>query len=742
MTVDQVKMMRDYSIKDDGSGNTMAFSLSAIFNNEITFSNTDHHVIYDDDNALIHCLQPNTDDVVNQAVAPYKINTGFYDNIQYMEALYTMKNFGTAVKELFLDKGLITQEQYTHIMTWASSIRNAVPDARPVYYKDNITPVPKVPERMPRKDGVEVVGTYGNYTSKTNVETAIINYIKDCGNTDLIVNDITSMRHIFASEDSDKLYDFLYDFVTTVSGNIENFQDACVFYLGGMPVEDAKYNGEDDEPFSTKLKKICNAAAQVEGARVTLWFKNNLSRVFVSIDVDASYLKIWARKTNNAIVTRMKAMLSKNSALVGNKKYSIVYDTSAENTVKVDFAVNEISISKLDEEAALIRDLIDSTGGTATINTVNNSSSYTSGGDDDAFNAFKLELFSALPVSNSANKSNFTIILERGSNMSLTYKFAVTYVAPDEVTVNSVSYHTLAQAIAAVAPGSVIELTTDVPMKDVAGFVIDKDLTINFGDKKIIAAGSGIKVTNATVELNGTTGGIEAGSGSDYVAVMASAGSNVTINGGKYDVGPDGSGAGNTTVYNTGDGNVIINGGTFSTQAAWKDKYYVLNTQNNATGTISVTGGTFVKYNPADGDDVIENTYVADGYISVDNGDDTFTVRVMTEDEKQVASEAKAEGTIDGFIAGLDIEGFEITETENNTYTITTNQLSFDQSGIIDHFLATENLTSIEVTDGEAVAILSNIGDEAAVAEFKAQVDAMIPDEDGTSAEIVFSLNF
>ena len=56
----------------------------------------------------------------------------------------------------------------------------------------------------------------------------------------------------------------------------------------------------------------------------------------------------------------------------------------------------------------------------------------------------------------------------------------------------------------------------------------------------------------------------------------------------------------------------------------------MLNQQNNNPGTITVKGGTFVNYNPANGDDYLGGNFVADGYTVISetkaNGDVWYTV--------------------------------------------------------------------------------------------------------------------
>ena len=125
MTPDQIKMIRDYSWKDDGTGQHMAGRLAIVFNNEVCFVDTRDYIIWDDANELVHCIRANSEDPVSQATCPYRITTGMYENAQYLEGLYNMRNFKTAIKEMFLDKGLITEAQQEEILNWADSIRSS-----------------------------------------------------------------------------------------------------------------------------------------------------------------------------------------------------------------------------------------------------------------------------------------------------------------------------------------------------------------------------------------------------------------------------------------------------------------------------------------------------------------------------------------------------------------------------------------------------------------------------------------
>ena len=133
------------------------------------------------------------------------------------------------------------------------------------------------------------------------------------------------------------------------------------------------------------------------------------------------------------------------------------------------------------------------------------------------------------------------------------------------------------------------------------------------------AFGSGTKVT---IE----DGTFDGGKGGNNVCVAATVGTTVIIKDGTFTVGGDAKGNGNAVIYSTG-GNITIEGGFFYTNHSYNGKYYVLNLQNGTSGTITVTGGTFVNYNPSTGDDHDQPTnFVANGYkvVTSTHGTDTW----------------------------------------------------------------------------------------------------------------------
>ena len=184
--------------------------------------------------------------------------------------------------------------------------------------------------------------------------------------------------------------------------------------------------------------------------------------------------------------------------------------------------------------------------------------------------------------------------------------------------IGETEYKTLAEAVAAAQAGETVTLVADTA----ENVVVNKDLTIDLGDYTLSRGAEkvyGLFVNSGNVILNAGKGGIYGGEGGGYIAIAVNNG-NLTINGGNYSVGGDENGLGNSTVYIAGKGTVTINGGIFETEKSWEGFYYVLNINNGKNGTFIVKGGTFIKYNPAVGDDNMHGNFVADGFYSIKEG--------------------------------------------------------------------------------------------------------------------------
>ena len=179
--------------------------------------------------------------------------------------------------------------------------------------------------------------------------------------------------------------------------------------------------------------------------------------------------------------------------------------------------------------------------------------------------------------------------------------------------------------------------------------------TLGNGGIALDPNGVAVSVSGEGTNLTITGGYYDGGEGGDNRCIQVNKGATVTIKDGTFTVGGDATGLGNSVVLCNG-GTVVIEGGFFYTDYAYRNFYYVLNQQNNNPGTITVKGGTFVNYNPANGDDNLGGNFVADGYSVISetkaNGDVWYTV-----------VEEKKYSTVEDAFSGVDF-GYGSTSTE------------------------------------------------------------------------------
>ena len=217
-----------------------------------------------------------------------------------------------------------------------------------------------------------------------------------------------------------------------------------------------------------------------------------------------------------------------------------------------------------------------------------------------------------------------------------------TSIATNEVYTKAVeATNYLESFLAEVAAGGVVTLDADLTLS--APITIEKDVIIDL---------NGYTLTNTPWDEDGETNAYMfwvkkgkltlTGNGNvvvpDAVYSMAvwANGGDVEINGGTYKNGGDSC----DLVYVSKAGNVEINGGEFvaagpasGNAPGTKNPYSALNIKdaNKSTCSISVKGGKFFKFNPAD--NLSENpkmNFVAEGYESVADGD-WFVVKPVAE---------------------------------------------------------------------------------------------------------------
>ena len=200
---------------------------------------------------------------------------------------------------------------------------------------------------------------------------------------------------------------------------------------------------------------------------------------------------------------------------------------------------------------------------------------------------------------------------------------------------------------AAIAAGET-DVTLDANIDLTSSVEVNRDLVVNLNNKSIKCASSDVFVVTAgtlTINGEGTVYGSEDNSSSSC-AVWAKENGTVIINGGTYKVGHDGASKDankanwrNDCIYARDNAKITINGGEFAytgdinTENFQSDgNRFLLNCRDDdykaGTSSITVTGGTFHKFNP--GATSSENpvaSYVAAGYSSVAGENNTYVVK-------------------------------------------------------------------------------------------------------------------
>ncbi len=278
---------------------------------------------------------------------------------------------------------------------------------------------------------------------------------------------------------------------------------------------------------------------------------------------------------------------------------------------------------------------------------------------------------------------------------------------------------TAAELMLAATNGGTVTLAEDVELTEPLHIAAGVSVVINLDGNDIISSlASGDEVATAdkdrTIVVEDGAELIINGEGNVYAnyekyedsIVIGVKGGSLIINGGTYYGGIEGCiYLFNSDRYDSveNDGSIVINGGYFNvtgTPSYNSDWYYVLNVQNGAPGTISVTGGTFENYDPAKGDDTgTPSTFLADGYKSVKVSNDPSpygTYMVVAEDVSVATSSdelatALADNSVEQIALSTDM-------TVSETLTISSDK-EIDLNG------KTLTVSEIDVADGQSITI-------------------------------------
>ena len=349
---------------------------------------------------------------------------------------------------------------------------------------------------------------------------------------------------------------------------------------------------------------------------------------------------------NSTIVSKDVGIYVSNSVNTGNRQKLTITDSTVTGTTAIEVKHTDATItgctliSTAAEQKSQINGNGSCTEGFAFAVAGNNASDKTTG----TVVVSGCKFYNGKPSSTDAEENGFYFVFTTAEGASVT----VDGEAADETAVygayearvSNAWFDTFENAVKnAEANGKTVVLLKDVEVGEAGsaatGLVVSGTLTVDFNGFTVSNVGTGYAVvvsgSDAKVTLIDSseeqTGGIYGGSGGDNQALRVESGATLDIYGGNYNVGGDAQGKGNSTVAIRTNSTVNIYGGRFASEKDYQGKYFVLNVQQTtgASGFIKVYGGTFVGQNPADGDDALGGSFVADGY-------EAFVSKAATDD--------------------------------------------------------------------------------------------------------------
>lgn len=341
---------------------------------------------------------------------------------------------------------------------------------------------------------------------------------------------------------------------------------------------------------------------------------------------------------NSTIVSKDVGIYVSNSVNTGNRQKLTITDSTVTGTTAIEVKHTDATITgcTLISTAAEQKSQINGNGSC----TEGFAFAVTGNGDADKTTGTVVvsgcKFYNGKPSSTDAEENGFYFVYTTAEGASVT----VDGEAADETAVygayearvSNAWFDTFENTVKyAEANGKTVVLLKDVEVGEAGnaatGLVVSGTVTVDFNGFTVSNVGTGYAVvvsgSDAKVTLIDSseeqTGGIYGGSGGDNQALRVESGATLDIYGGNYNVGGDAQGKGNSTVAIRTNSTVNIYGGRFASEKDYQGKYFVLNVQQTtgASGFIKVYGGTFVGQNPADGDDALGGSFVADGYEAV-----------------------------------------------------------------------------------------------------------------------------
>ena len=552
MTVDQIKMLRNFHSKDDGTGNRLAGSIACIFNNEVAYIDSRDYVIYDDANELVHAVRPNTEGPIEQARFPYRITTGFYDNVQYMEALYNMSNFGKAIDGLFVETGLISEAQKEHIMKWAVGIQNhtIIPKQPGPYFKDTMLPIGRPPIPEIRPDGIHHASPNDFITYRNKIESIVTPAIEASA-----MAPVKRVRNIYDVE-----VESLEGIAEQIKGIIEAFPVDDLFMASfscfNMFATYKPSTPKTIETFIANANKILNRIRVGHTAKLQLSIEAYNTRVDYTIYLRLEQAEVETPEDFNNYITSAVSQFIR-AADFENGEVSLSGKTINATIDSTDIGDDVDMVIEWLNGLAVESVTFNAGSTSVTLNI----------GDADSIENFKKGVLNSMPTENGSTV-NGTVEATSNAGNSIVYTLKVKYLNVDEAVakIGSNYYSVLANAFAAAVSGDTIELLKDIEVSnaDVSGspnsavLVVPDGVTFNGGSHTITAAAdwtvnsSASYGTNHIMGISGTTGTI------NNVTIVGHA----NMKSGIVVYGQGNAAIDNVTVQNCGNCGVQVGGAT------------------------------------------------------------------------------------------------------------------------------------------------------------------------------------
>ena len=226
-----------------------------------------------------------------------------------------------------------------------------------------------------------------------------------------------------------------------------------------------------------------------------------------------------------------------------------------------------------------------------------------------------------VPVRRNYQTNIFGSLLTSSADFNVIIKPA--FIDPDYNHEYGEAVSTAADLRTLASNGGTAVLTADIELPATIKVPQGKEFVLDLNGHNLTK--SATSTSKATIQAYGTLtikgeGTVTSKAANGSTAVFVDYGGVCNIEGGTFVAMGDPDAAegmrGNSCIY-VYEGTCNISGGTFSTAEPYNGKYYVLNKRNGEAGGFNVTGGTFVNYNPATGDDAEGGNWVAAGYTSV-----------------------------------------------------------------------------------------------------------------------------